>query len=138
VLPRIPGISWPEAIQNRLTQAKDIEAEGVALAREIAAAVSALPGVAGVHLMLFGPDHAVLPAVIEGLKTVRADPRPESHDVAPREETLSCPSQLTIIGERINPGFASSRPARKEDLAGLQELASQVQRRALLDDQRRR
>lgn len=44
---------------------------------------------------------------------------------------MSVPN-LTIIGERINPGFASSKALlEREDLAGLQELAvSQVQKGA--------
>lgn len=64
VLRRIPGVLLPEPIANCLGHAGDIEREGIALAQEIAAEVAALPGVSGVHLMLFGPDHAVLPQLI--------------------------------------------------------------------------
>ncbi len=71
VLPRIPGVNLPAPVINRLQQAKDIEAEGVALATEIANELSRIPGVAGVHLMLFGPDHAVLPPIVDGLQAPR-------------------------------------------------------------------
>ena len=41
-------------------------------------------------------------------------------------------ADLTIIGERINPGFASSKALlEKQDIAGIQKLAvSQVQKGA--------
>jgi len=67
VLSKIPGVKFPEGARRRLEQAKDFKAAGVALAREIAFEVQEISGVAGVHLMLFGPDHLVLPEVIEGL-----------------------------------------------------------------------
>lgn len=69
VLPRVPGVNLPAAVVRRLEQSADIEAEGVALATELAAEAARIPGVAGVHLMLFGPDHAVLPPIVERLPT---------------------------------------------------------------------
>lgn len=73
VLPRIPGVHLPAGAVRRLEQAADPEAEGVALATELAAEAARIPGVAGVHLMLFGPNHAVLPLIVKHLPTRRAD-----------------------------------------------------------------
>lgn len=67
VLPRIPGVHLPRATMERLERARDIAAEGIALATELATAASRIPGVAGVHLMLFGPTHAVLPQIAAAL-----------------------------------------------------------------------
>ncbi len=83
VLPRIPGAHLPGNVMGRLEQARDIQAEGVALAKEIVHELSLIPGVAGVHLMLFGPDHAVLPPIIKELKTARDDGRPMHEALRP-------------------------------------------------------
>ncbi|MCC7348938.1 MAG: methylenetetrahydrofolate reductase C-terminal domain-containing protein [Phycisphaerales bacterium] len=69
VLPRIPGACVPQESMRRLSSASSCEAEGVQLARELVEQATKIPGLAGVHLMLFGPDHAVLPAVIEKLES---------------------------------------------------------------------
>ncbi|MCC7191195.1 MAG: methylenetetrahydrofolate reductase C-terminal domain-containing protein [Phycisphaeraceae bacterium] len=74
ILPKIPGVSVPEEIFRRLDGAANIRAEGLALARESIAAISAIEGVAGVHLMLFGSDHSVLPGLVADLKTSRQTP----------------------------------------------------------------
>jgi methylenetetrahydrofolate reductase (NADPH) len=88
VLRRIPGVLLPEPILNRLAQTANLESEGVALAGEIIAGVSAIPGVSGVHLMLFGPDHAVLPPIVRELPARRTGAR-----IVPQEEEPSlCPS----------------------------------------------
>lgn len=79
VLPRIPGVNLPAAALRRLEQAADLESEGIALATELAAGAARIPGVTGVHLMLFGPDHAVLPAIAERLPVVRAGIDPAGH-----------------------------------------------------------
>ncbi len=71
VLPRIPGVWLPEEVKQRLAQAKNIESKGVAVAQELAAALAEIPGVAGVHFMLFGPDHAVLPPIAQALRPFR-------------------------------------------------------------------
>ena len=71
VLPTVPGVHIPGVVLRRLDCSRGIKREGVELAREIASAVSAIPGVAGVHLMLFGPDHSVLPDVVRGLRDRR-------------------------------------------------------------------
>lgn len=84
ILPRIPGVSVPEDVLRRLEGAANLETEGVAMAAELASAVASLPGVAGVHLMLFGPDHAVLPAVVERLPTTRAGCAPCAEHAAQR------------------------------------------------------
>jgi methylenetetrahydrofolate reductase (NADPH) len=60
MLPKIPGVLLPESIQRPLHDAEDISQEGVKLAKETIEQMRSIPGVSGVHLMLFGPDHAVL------------------------------------------------------------------------------
>lgn len=59
-VPKIPGVHLPPAVLARLTDAADIRAEGLALARETIQAVREMQGVSGAHLMLFGADHSVL------------------------------------------------------------------------------
>ena len=68
MLPRIPGIRIPPEIRQRLEQAENLKREGVILAREMVRRVRAIPGIAGVHLMLFGSDHRALLDVIEELE----------------------------------------------------------------------
>lgn len=67
MLPQVPGIHIPPAVARRFDAAQDLGATGIAWAREAVAALRELPGVAGVHLMLMGSDHAVLPEVVAGL-----------------------------------------------------------------------
>lgn len=67
VLPQIPGVKLPEDVKRRLEQADDIAAAGIELARQTVRALYDVPGLAGVHLMLFGPDHAVLPPIVADL-----------------------------------------------------------------------
>lgn len=67
VLSKIAGVMIPDTLRQRLEQAPDCRVEGIAVAREIVAALNAMPGVAGVHLMLFGPSHGDLPLVLNGL-----------------------------------------------------------------------
>lgn len=68
MLPRIPGMKVPPEVRRRLEQADDLKREGVALARETVAQVRNIPGLSGVHLMLFGSDHSALIEVVEGLE----------------------------------------------------------------------
>lgn len=89
VLPRIPGVWLPEEARRRLEQARDLEAEGVALARELAEGLGETPGVAGVHFMLFGPDHAALPPVADSLRARRLGAPPGTF---PPESESPCPS----------------------------------------------
>lgn len=99
VLPRIPGVLLPEAIRKRLEQAKDCSAEGVNVARELVHEISHIPGVVGVHLMLFGPDHAVVPEVLNGIRktplgvaeTKDVGPLPTSPPPTTTQEA-ACPS----------------------------------------------
>ena len=49
-LARVPGVSLPATAIERLKNADDAEAEGVALAVEMVRSLRALPGVGGVHL----------------------------------------------------------------------------------------
>lgn len=67
MIPRVPGVDYPDSIRRRLESASDLRAEGIRLARETVETVAAIPGVRGVHLMLFGADHSVLPDVVAGL-----------------------------------------------------------------------
>ena len=64
MIPRVPGVDYPPDIRRRLESASDLRAEGCRLARETVEAVSRMPGVRGVHLMLFGADHTVVPGII--------------------------------------------------------------------------
>lgn len=82
VLPTVPGVYLPKDIAHRLSSASNIKREGLALAREIAHEMSQTPGVAGVHLMLFGADNTVLPKVVCDLPRLRSSYREEP-----------CPSQ---------------------------------------------
>ncbi|MDQ1257721.1 MAG: Methylenetetrahydrofolate reductase, partial [Candidatus Hydrogenedentes bacterium] len=68
MLPGVPGVVCPDAITKRMNGAEDIVTEGIQLAREMIQEVRQIQGVNGVHLMLFGMDHTVLPRVVEGLK----------------------------------------------------------------------
>jgi 5,10-methylenetetrahydrofolate reductase len=88
VLPRIPGVYLPDDVMRRLAAAANVENEGIALATELARGAAHIPGVAGVHLMLFGPDHAVLPAIVDRLPAERAD----FHLPAVKSEPKPCPS----------------------------------------------
>ena len=67
MLPQIPGIHFPEATARAFRGCADIRAFGVQWAREAIALVRELPGVSGVHLMLMGTDHSVLPEVVSEL-----------------------------------------------------------------------
>ncbi len=66
-IPSIPGVHCPEKILARLAQATDSRQEGMALASELIAEVRQIKGVSGIHLMLLGPDSAVLPPLVENL-----------------------------------------------------------------------
>jgi methylenetetrahydrofolate reductase (NADPH) len=91
VLPRIPGVWLPEDMKRRLQEARNIEAAGVVVAQELAEALGAIPGVAGVHFMLFGPDHAVLPPIAQGLRPFRIGATAETNS-AP-QASPACLSQ---------------------------------------------
>lgn len=62
---RIPGIAIPASIQERIRGAEDQEAEGVAIAVEIARSLRALPGASGVHLYAIEWPEGVV-RVVEG------------------------------------------------------------------------
>lgn len=64
ILPQVPGIHFPEEIAKSFRNTSDIRKAGISFARDMIAAVRELPGVSGVHLMLMGADHSVLPDVI--------------------------------------------------------------------------
>jgi 5,10-methylenetetrahydrofolate reductase len=66
-IPHIPGIDCPQEVFERFDKASDIREEGIAFAREMIAEMQKIPGVSGVHLMLLGVDHSVLPDVVAGL-----------------------------------------------------------------------
>jgi len=67
MLAHIPGIHFPEAVARRFRASHDIRSFGVEWARSTVEAVRTLPGVSGVHLMLMGSDHGVLPEIVTGL-----------------------------------------------------------------------
>jgi methylenetetrahydrofolate reductase (NADPH) len=62
----IPGVSIPDAVTERLTAAgpDHVQAEGEKLCSEIIAALTEIPGVAGVHVMAIGAE-AVIPGILE-------------------------------------------------------------------------
>jgi 5,10-methylenetetrahydrofolate reductase len=61
---QIPGVYCPESLRQRIESATDIRQTGIDIAREMIAELKQCPGVSGVHLMLFGSDHSVLPEII--------------------------------------------------------------------------
>lgn len=64
----VPGVHVPEDVTRRFEKADDIIPEGIAFAREMIQEVKQIPGVSGVHLMLFGVKHEYLPQAVEGLR----------------------------------------------------------------------
>lgn len=77
MLPKIPGAYLPPEMIQHLKEAPNMVAAGLAVARKIIEEVHDLPGVAGVHLMLFGPDHAVLSGLVRDLPVRRCDWMPD-------------------------------------------------------------
>ena len=67
MIPGIPGVVCPDEFIDRLDKATDLRDEGVKVAREMVEIVKEIRGVNGVHLMLLGSDHSVLPDVVQGL-----------------------------------------------------------------------
>jgi methylenetetrahydrofolate reductase (NADPH) len=55
----LPGVVIPDSVAKRLESATDIEEEAVSLCAETIAAVRAIPGVAGVHVMAYGFEQAI-------------------------------------------------------------------------------
>ncbi len=64
MLPHVPGVGVPPDVLERLQNAKDLRAEGLALACQTIREIRQIPGISGVHLMLMGSDHSVLKDVI--------------------------------------------------------------------------
>jgi 5,10-methylenetetrahydrofolate reductase len=64
MMPQVPGLLYPEKVGKSFRNASDIRKAGISFARDMIAEVRELPGVSGVHLMLMGTDHSVLPDVI--------------------------------------------------------------------------
>jgi methylenetetrahydrofolate reductase (NADPH) len=65
-LARIPGLYIPEAVSRRLLAAgpEHVRAEGEKLCSELIAALAEVPGVAGVHVMAIGAEHAI-PGILQ-------------------------------------------------------------------------
>ena len=65
-LARIPGVYIPDYVRQRLTAAgpEHIRSEGERLCSELIAALAEVPGVAGVHVMAIGAEHAI-PAILQ-------------------------------------------------------------------------
>jgi methylenetetrahydrofolate reductase (NADPH) len=72
MMPGVPGVHVPEDVTKRFEGVIDFVAEGTMFAREMIQQVREIPGVSGVHLMLFGVKHEVLPPCVDGLR----DPEP--------------------------------------------------------------
>jgi methylenetetrahydrofolate reductase (NADH) len=66
-LARIPGVQIPAAVRTRLEAAgpDGIRAEGERLCSEVIAALTEVPGVAGVHVMAIGAEHAIPPILAQ-------------------------------------------------------------------------
>lgn len=73
-LAKVPGIALGPEIQGRMKKATDGEAEGIAIAAEMAKALKSLPGVRGVHLYAIEWPEAV-GRVVEAAGLL---PRPEA------------------------------------------------------------
>lgn len=67
MVPGIPGVHLPDAVRDRLSGSSDLRRDGVAQAIETVQALRQMPGLAGVHLMLFGADHTALVEVRQGV-----------------------------------------------------------------------
>jgi methylenetetrahydrofolate reductase (NADPH) len=65
-LARIPGVHVPDAVAERLGRAshESFRSEGEKLCSELIAALGDVPGVAGVHVMAIGAEHAI-PAILQ-------------------------------------------------------------------------
>jgi methylenetetrahydrofolate reductase (NADPH) len=69
----VPGICVDPAVKERFDKVAALDDpvalvdEGIAFAREMIAEMRGIAGVSGVHLMLFGMDHTILPRVMEGV-----------------------------------------------------------------------
>jgi len=98
ILAGVPGVHLPQAIRDRLQSDDDIVHAGLSLARETIDALYDLPGISGVHLMLFGPDHEVLPQLVATLPAQRRDttvpPAPSAASTIPPEGNTPCPNLL--------------------------------------------
>lgn len=66
MLPNVPGIHLPRDVADHFLNASDVRAAGIEFARNMIAQLREMPGVSGVHLMLMGMDHSVLPEVVAG------------------------------------------------------------------------
>ena len=66
-IPKIPGVHCPQDTLDRLARATDTEQEGLAMAAELISELREIKGVSGIHLMLLGPDHTVLPQLVGNL-----------------------------------------------------------------------
>jgi methylenetetrahydrofolate reductase (NADPH) len=66
-IPKIPGVHCPQDVLDRLARAADPQREGLMMAAELIAELCQIKGVSGIHLMLLGPDHTVLPQLVENL-----------------------------------------------------------------------
>ncbi len=106
MLPKIPGAHLPPEMIQHLKQAPDIVAAGLAAARKIIEEVYDIPGVAGVHLMLFGPDHAVLPGLVGDLPATRSNWPP-----SPPEPLLPEPAANQALSSVNSRGMRSACPS---------------------------
>lgn len=64
---KIPGIIVPKDVYQKFMDAPDIKEFGIQWARALIQSLKHLKGINGVHLMLVGSDHSVLPQVIKNI-----------------------------------------------------------------------
>ncbi len=74
-IPTIPGVHCPQEILDRLAAAPDPQRAGLTMAAEWISQLRQIKGVSGIHLMLLGPDHTVLPELVENLPRSGSSPK---------------------------------------------------------------
>lgn len=60
MVPQIPGVWFPEEVSELFNNSGDLRKTGIEFAVKLIHEIKQIPGVSGVHLMLFGADHSAL------------------------------------------------------------------------------
>jgi methylenetetrahydrofolate reductase (NADPH) len=129
---RLPGVSVPDAVIQRLELAGDgAEEEGVRLTVEIIERLRSIPGIAGVHVMGLGHEEAVR-RVIEAAGLL---PRPEPPSVEEIEE-LEARRAADEEARRAAAAEAARRPEEEEARRRAEE--EEARRRAQEEEARRK
>ncbi len=113
---KVPGISVPTELQQRVAAASDVAEESYQVSLELARHALSLPGVAGIHVADFRHDGSLGRLVSDlQLRTATSSaacPRPTRHPRRPmhtvvrsatKQVTIGHDQPFCIIGERINP-----------------------------------